>query len=191
MRVPIKVLLLTVCVGVVLYIKRDAVHEKWEQWSGLADLRAEMEDVKAARRAVEERAAILQKEREAAEADRDRLQDALKKLEIEFSDYKAKYKASVRSQIPGLQIGEVTVDGKQYSNTTVASLTDELVSLSHPFGIIRLERASVPKELAAMLAMEQSTPVHERIVPLLKEVDAHKAAIAPHQDGKTSEGQRR
>lgn len=181
MKVSTLVLLLTLCVGVLLYAKRDTVHEKWEQWSGLKDLRAEMESVKAARRAAEERAATLQKESEAAEADRDKLQDALKKLETEFTDYKAKYKASVRSQIPGLQIGDLTLDGKQYSNTTVASLTDDLVTLNHPFGIVRLERASVPKELAAMLAMEQSTPVHKSIAQLLREVDAHKAAVAPHQ----------
>lgn len=64
---------------------------------------------------------------------------------------------------------------------TEARLTDDLVTLNHPFGIVRLERAGVPKELAAMLAMEQSTPVHKGIAQLLREVDAHKAAVVPHQ----------
>ncbi len=41
-----------------------------------------------------------------AQKDREKLEETLKKLDKEFSDYKQKYKVSISKKVPGYPLGE-------------------------------------------------------------------------------------
>ncbi|CAN5781117.1 hypothetical protein BH11VER1_BH11VER1_22700 [soil metagenome] len=100
---------------------------------------------------------------ENAEADRNKMEETLKKLEGEFSEYKGKYKTAIQSKIPGYPV--------------VTGITQDSISLSHPSGIIRVARADIPAELVATLAIDQTTSVHAGIKSLLNEVALHKKGV--------------
>lgn len=111
---------------------------------------------------------------ENAETDRSKMEEALKKLEREFSEYKDKYKTSMLKKVPGYLVGDFTFNNKEYHEMVVASVGLNSISLSNSAGIIRVERANIPNDLVAILAIDQTTPIHAGIQSLLEDVAFHK-----------------
>src|SRR6478752_7550882 len=89
--------LLAICLGGYVYLNWDEVHSQCEEWVGLKRERE-------ARESAERRL----KQLEHVESDRNNLEEALQKLDKEFTEYKEKYRTSMRSKAPGMHLPAMT-----------------------------------------------------------------------------------
>ena len=114
---------------------------------------------------------------EEAESDRAKMEESLRKIEKEFSDYKEKYKISILTRIPGFSIPEITLDGKRYQQSEIRSINEDSVSLSHSGGILRVKSKDLPSTLKETLGIDQTTNAHTETKVLLSYITAKKAKM--------------
>jgi trypsin-like peptidase len=162
--------------------------------NGGAALRAELESLRSEVSSEHEKSEALQQrssatEREMtrikgllddAQKDRDKMEDTLKRLNKEFSDYKEKYKVSIMKKIPGYPMGTYVVGKKTFANTQIRSIDDESMTLTHPDGIVRVKKTDMTADMVATLAMDQTTPVQLEIPDLLRQVQEHRSGKTKH-----------
>lgn len=115
---------------------------------------------------------------EEAKKDREKLEEALKKLDKEFSDYREKYKVSIAKQVPGYPLGEFVVNKRTYLDTHIKSINDDSIVLSHPDGLVRVMRSDMTPDLLMRLAMDDRTAGQRQAETVLK-------LVADHKNGRT------
>jgi S1-C subfamily serine protease len=118
----------------------------------------------------------LKEQLDEVQKDREKLEDAVKKLDKEFTDYKEKYKAAILGKVPGLAIKPLVYEKRNYDNLVVRNIDGDLLIISHPNGLLHLKTSDLPPDTQAFLALDQKTEFHSKMAAFLKEFDNHKLA---------------
>lgn len=132
-------------------------------------LRDEIDQLNKHHYEAQQAAKRLQSQLEAAKSESKKLEDAVKqaeqgqeeaKKELEqikkdFEAYKAKYKVSMRSKVPGLQLEDFTAQGKAYQRVVVMQFTEELLAFSHAAGTGKLLLRDLPELVRDTLGLTQ------------------------------------
>ncbi len=84
-----------------------------------------------------------------------KLREQLRELSRQFEEYKSKYKVSIRQRASGLKLEDFSAGGRKYTGVSVRALDDTSVSILHNEGLAKLDAASLPDQVATMLAFRQ------------------------------------
>ena len=104
----------------------------------------------------------LGKERDALKADRARLdaevetlRKTLDQLQRDFTDYRSKYRISMREKAPGMDLGDIVVDGRTYRKVKVREATEDLLSILHDSGLQKFAWNVLPVEIRKLFGLEE------------------------------------
>ena len=79
-------------------------------------------------------------------------------MKQDFDAYKSRYKVSIRNKIPGLQLGELTINGVAYSKVKVNDMGEVSLKFSHYAGMSTVLLKDLPTEVKDLLAL---TALHD------------------------------
>lgn len=142
-------------------------------------LRDEIEQLNKHHYDAQQSAKRLQSQLDAAKGEAKKLEDAVKEAEAaqeeakkeleqikkDFEAYKAKYKVSMRSQVPGLKLVDFTAQGKTYANVVAMQFTDDLLAFNHAAGTGKLSLRDLPEMIRDYLGL---TPIHQAVFVVAK-----------------------
>jgi len=120
-------------------------HQNYETQQQVDRLNSQIKAARTEKAKLEEEKAKVEAEREAANKKVDQLQR-------DFESYKAKYKLSMKTRAPGLNVADFTsADGKTYQHVVLREITDTHVNFTHDAGIMKLHYKMLPESLQDML----------------------------------------
>jgi outer membrane murein-binding lipoprotein Lpp len=154
----------TIFLGVILCGCRDEkqIRLLGEQIRGLERVEeqrsAQIEELNKQVRALEGERGRLKEEGEAMLPKVKAAEEALKALQEEFAKYKSQYKLSIRKRAPGMELGEVEVQGKRFEGVKVRQLTEEALIFVHEKGTTSVPLSQLKAELQTRLGYEMAAP---------------------------------
>lgn len=134
----------------------------------------------------------LQSQLDAARLENQKLQDSVKKAEEshdaarkeleqmkkDFEAYKAKYKVSVRSKVPGLPLADFSVEGRAYRGVVAMQFTEDTLGFNHAAGTAKVLLTDLPDAVRDVLGL---TAVHD-LVFSSKTVDSQPVSVNKVRD---------
>lgn len=96
----------------------------------------------------------LKEEKAKLEAELESARKTHEQLQKDFASYRSQYKVSMRTRGPGMNLGELVVDGKTYLNVVVKEVTEELLMVIHNTGPMRIPWASLPVNVRRLFGIE-------------------------------------
>lgn len=108
----------------------------------------------------------LQNERDKVREERDKLQQqidearkALEGIQKEFQDYKQQYKLSIRKRAPGMELGQIEIEGKRFEGVRIRELTESSLTFMHLAGTMSVPLAQLKPDLQRKLGYEEGVKV--------------------------------
>jgi hypothetical protein len=107
--------------------------------------------VQAAR---EERKKLEEDKAKAAEQ-KTKAEEELERMKQDFDAYKARYKVSIRNQIPGLPLGDLIVDGVTLSAAKAVLMSELSLRVSHSAGVSLISLSDLQEDTKDQLGLSQ------------------------------------
>jgi hypothetical protein len=92
------------------------------------------------------------------------LTEATRALHESFEDYRNDYRHAIRNAAPGMELGEVIINGQLYENVIVKSLTDQEIIFRHAAGYGRSESSYLPVSLRDKFVIDPTSASAEPVV---------------------------
>lgn len=79
------------------------------------------------------------------------------RLTEEFAGYKADYRRSMQAKAKGMSLPDFAIDGRQYQDVVVNSITSSELTVIHSQGLARLPLDKMPASLQALFGYDSSS----------------------------------
>jgi chromosome segregation ATPase len=121
--------------------------------------RAELNRLQLQLRSLQSERDKVREEKEKLQLQVDEAKKALEGIQKEFEDYKKQYKLSIRKRAPGMELGQIEVDGRQFEGVKIRELTESSLTFMHLSGTMSVPLAQLKPELQRQLGYEEGVKV--------------------------------
>lgn len=105
---------------------------------------SELNRIKTQLNAVSKERDQLKQDKATLEADLETARKSLESLQKNFAAYKSQYKLGMQQRAPGMSLGSLMVEGKNYQNVKVRESSDQLLAVIHDGGSAKFAWSSLP-----------------------------------------------
>lgn len=116
---------------------------------------SELNRLKSQMNAIGKERDAMKEERAKLEAETESLKKALDQLQKDYATYRSQYKVSMRGKAPGMSLGNLVVEEKEYRNVTVREATETLLSVIHDAGTQKFEWPVLPDAIQRLFGIEK------------------------------------
>ena len=147
----------------------------------------ELSRIKSQTGTMEAERSRLKEDKAKLEGELEEARKALDALRKDFESYKNQYKLSIRSRAPGMNLGTVIVNEREYKQVTIRELTEDSVAVLHDAGTAKFALADLPEKLQRFLGYEKPVSILSASVAYGSELQSASTSPASPMDARDAE----